>query len=118
MGDTWRGRNSNSDKYRSKGKGRTWERNEQPFFEASANPPAHTTTISDIVEINEPQITGKIKFYNSEKGFGFVSRDDGKPDLFFHISKSNCPNPLVGMKVKFSTEDSQRGPRVAKMDLA
>ena len=36
-----------------------------------------------------PQTTcmGTITFWNAEKGFGFIKRDDGRPDLFCHINE-------------------------------
>ena len=56
--------------------------------------------------------TGTVKFFNSEKGFGFIKPDNGGPDIFVHISAvqaSGLPGLDDGQKVTFDTEPDQRG---------
>ena len=56
------------------------------------------------------KLTGAIKWFDSQKGFGFIVRDDGKPDLFCHIrqvAQENLPNQ--GDRV-FFIEDKNRRP--------
>jgi cold shock protein len=56
---------------------------------------------------------GKVKMFNSEKGFGFITGDDGK-DYFFHFSAIQSEGYRTagqGDKVEFDLETSDRGPR-------
>lgn len=56
------------------------------------------------------KMTGKIKFFNSERGFGFISQPDGK-DIFFHVSNIKCvPSDIKqGEKVTFKVEEGEKG---------
>lgn len=56
-------------------------------------------------------ITGKVKFFNASKGFGFITPEEGGDDVFFHITafeQAGLPEPKQGDKVMFEIEKSQR----------
>jgi CspA family cold shock protein len=53
--------------------------------------------------------TGTVKFYNSTKGFGFITQDEGE-DLFFHVSGIDGQEPRDGDKVEFEVGEGQKGP--------
>lgn len=54
-------------------------------------------------------LCGKIKHYNTERGFGFIARDDRQPDLFFHINDvaMGC-YPEMGAAVMFDVRPGRR----------
>ena len=58
-------------------------------------------------------ITGKVKFYSVQKGFGFIQPDDGGKDVFVHASalgRAGMPGLVEGQRVSFDTQvDSRNG---------
>ncbi len=57
-------------------------------------------------------MSGTVKFFNADKGFGFITPDDGGKDIFVHISAvqaSGLPGLADGQKVSFETEPDRRG---------
>ncbi|MBU2712209.1 cold-shock protein [Zooshikella harenae] len=53
--------------------------------------------------------TGTVKFFNTTKGFGFITPNEGK-DLFFHKNDIQGYEPRDGDKVEFDIGQSQKGP--------
>ncbi|MDD4780126.1 MAG: cold-shock protein [Tissierellia bacterium] len=64
--------------------------------------------------------TGTVKWFDSAKGFGFISSDEGK-DVFVHFTAivSNGFKTLEeGQKVTFDVVEGARGPQAANVNLA
>jgi CspA family cold shock protein len=64
--------------------------------------------------------TGTVKWFDSKKGFGFISCDDGK-DVFVHFSAitSNGFKTLEeGQKVNFDIVEGQKGPQASNVTVA
>jgi len=58
-------------------------------------------------------VTGKVKFFNESKGFGFITQADG-PDVFVHFSaiQSDGFKTLAeGQEVEFSIVEGKKGPQ-------
>ena len=63
--------------------------------------------------------TGTVKWFDSKKGFGFISCDDGK-DVFVHFSAINSDGFKTleeGQKVKFEVVEGARGPQAANVEV-
>lgn len=52
---------------------------------------------------------GKVKFFNTEKGFGFIT-DDGGKDIFFHVTEIQGSQPKDGDSVEYELSDGRKGP--------
>ncbi|MCC6982951.1 MAG: cold-shock protein [Bauldia sp.] len=67
--------------------------------------------------------TGTVKFFNTSKGFGFITPDGGAKDVFVHVSaleRSGIPSLTDGARVSFETEPdrSGKGPKAVNLQLA
>lgn len=63
-------------------------------------------------ELTGEKAVGTVKFFNAMKGFGFITRDDGKEDAFVHISaveRSGLPGIAEGDRFEFDLEVDRRG---------
>ena len=65
--------------------------------------------------------TGTVKWFNDDKGFGFITPDDGSKDLFVHQSAIVADGHRTlaeGSKVSFDAEACDKGPRAANVRVA
>ena len=63
-------------------------------------------------QLTGEKATGTVKFFNAMKGFGFISRDDGQPDAFVHISaveRAGMTALNEGDRLQFEIEVDRRG---------
>jgi Cold shock proteins len=66
--------------------------------------------------------TGTIKFFNADKGFGFITPDNGGSDVFIHVSalqSSGLSHLTEGQKISYDTEPDKRGkgPKAVNIQL-
>ena len=64
--------------------------------------------------------TGTVKFYNSQKGYGFIQPDDGGKDVFVHataLEAAGMRGLVEGQKVSFDVETDRRSGKPAAATL-
>ena len=61
---------------------------------------------------------GKVKWFNDQKGYGFIAKDDGSGDVFVHysnIQNEGYKTLKEGDAVEFDVIDSDKGPKAANV---
>lgn len=64
--------------------------------------------------------TGIVKWFNSEKGYGFITPDSGGKDLFAHFSAiqgSGYKSLEEGQRVSYTAEQGQKGPQATNIQV-
>jgi len=64
--------------------------------------------------------TGTVKFYNGQKGYGFIAPDNGGNDVFVHASaleRAGLTSLSEGQKVSFDTEQDRRSGKIAVANI-
>ncbi|MEX5302818.1 transcription antiterminator/RNA stability regulator CspE [Kocuria sabuli] len=64
--------------------------------------------------------TGTVKWFNADKGFGFITPEDGSKDVFAHFSAINSGGYRSleeNQRVEFETQDGPKGPQAANITV-
>ncbi len=65
--------------------------------------------------------TGTVNFFNTARGFGFITPDDGGKDVFVHITevgRAMMTSLTEGQKVSFEVQQDTRGPKAVNLQAA
>jgi cold shock protein len=68
------------------------------------------------------RMSGRVKYYNAAKGYGFVTPNDGGKDIFLHVTavqKSHIVRVTEGLELSFELQNDTRGrgPQAIKLEL-
>ena len=69
---------------------------------------------------NKMSIKGKVKWFNPQKGYGFIEREDKEKDVFVHSSAAQAANLELneGDQLSFDVETGQKGPSAVNLQKA
>jgi CspA family cold shock protein len=69
-------------------------------------------------KVEDQMATGTVKWFSDDKGFGFITPDEGTKDLFVHqsgIAQDGFRSLSEGAKVSYESENSDKGPRAVNV---
>jgi CspA family cold shock protein len=76
-------------------------------------------SVNKTKEIIVGKATGTVKFFNSQKGFGFITPDNGGKDLFVHKNsvQGGAEDLREGQKVQFVEAPGRKGPEATEVTV-
>lgn len=94
---------------------------EKTFWQASQRPSTPIAGDAPFPQKDRfPMTTGTVKWFNADKGFGFITPEDGSKDVFAHFSAINSGgfrSLEENQRVEFETQDGPKGPQAANITV-
>lgn len=83
------------------------------------SPGRNEKTNNEEVQVHKSKAKGTIKFFNTQKGFGFITPDNGGKDLFVHANnvKGDVHSLREGQKVEFVEGPGRKGPEATEVNI-
>jgi CspA family cold shock protein len=81
----------------------------------------HKAGLAPVTQKEIAMATGTVKWFNAEKGFGFIAQDSGGPDVFVHysaIASTGYRELAEGQKVQFDIVQGPKGPQAENVTPA
>lgn len=75
-------------------------------------------TVRVLKKVGETRVRGRVKWFNDQKGYGFLAKEDGSGDVFVHFSSiqgDGFKSLAEGDTVEFEVIDSDKGPKAANV---
>lgn len=60
---------------------------------------------------------GTVKWFNGEKGYGFIAPEDGSNDVFVHVSNIAGDSLREGDNVEYDLQEGRKGPEAANVQV-
>lgn len=75
-------------------------------------------TVRVLTKVGDIRVRGRVKWFNDQKGYGFIAKEDGSGDVFVHFSSihgDGFKTLAEGDTVEFEVIDSDKGPKAANV---
>jgi CspA family cold shock protein len=91
-----------------------------PKFDQSGGPQRGAVRRANRLLREEPMNTGTVKWFNDQKGYGFIQPDNGGKDVFVHVTaveRSGLRGLAEGQKISYELQTDQRSGKTSAVDL-
>jgi cold shock protein len=73
--------------------------------------------LNNTIQLKMDKQQGTVKFFNSEKGFGFIKHNDSNKETFVHVSGLKSQNIKEGDSVEFDLQEGKKGMNAVNVEV-